>query len=288
MVLDKALSGFYDFLRLDRHLSENTLDSYRRDIKKFSVYCGDKLFDVNEEVLSEYVNTLKSKGKATATVARNMVSLRSLYSYLKKSGAIKVNPAKNLEMPRVEKKLPMILTGDEVLMLLEQPDKAQIKGCRDKAMLELLYATGIKVSELINLNISNVNLRRRMLTCNMRVIPLGKEAVKAVSDYLKNSRSYMVGIKTENALFVNMNGGRLTRQGFWKIIKSYKEEAGIDKEITPHMLRHSFAAHLLENGADLVSISEMMGLTDIASTTVYKKIVENKIFDVYKKAHPRA
>ena len=225
-------------------------------------------------------------------MSRSVVSLRALYSFLSAFGMIKRNPMENIDMPKSDRKLPMILDESETERLLNAPDESDLKGVRDKAMLELLYASGIKVSELISLNVSDINLRRGILSCSgsggTRTIPVGKHAVFAVSAYLKTVRPVMAQGSGEKALFVNCSGKRMSRQGFWKLIKTYKDAAEIDKEITPHMLRHSFAAHLLKNGADADSVSEMMGFSDSSSTLVYKKILENKIFDVYKRAHPRA
>jgi integrase/recombinase XerD len=209
-----------------------------------------------------------------------------------KNTLIDSDPTVDLDSPKVEKKLPQILSTHEVELLLDQPKCVDLKGYRDKAMLELLYATGIRVSELINLNLSEVNLELGFIKCNKglreRVIPIGSIAVSALIEYLNKSRNLLIQKPDEKALFVNINGGRLTRQGFWKIIKQYKNQAKINKDITPHTLRHSFAAHLLENGADLRSIQEMLGHSDISSTQVYAQIAKNKIKEVYKKTHPRA
>lgn len=290
--MKSALKQYHDFLKDVRHLSENTVLSYERDIKQFQRFYGGNLKTAGSDVFSSYIEEMQRHGCANATLSRNMVSLRSLYSFMKSSGLIKKDPTRHIQLPKVQKALPQILTSAEITRLLEQPSGTDAKSCRDKAMLELLYATGIKVSELIMLNVSNVNLRRGMLNCSIssksRIIPLGKIAVNAISTYLKTARNQMVASPDEVALFVNCNGTRMTRQGFWKVIKHYKEAAKIEKEITPHTLRHSFAAHLLENGADIDLIGEMMGLSDSASTAVYKKLIENRLFDVYKKAHPRA
>lgn len=290
--MEALLKQFIEFSDNERSLSKNTLESYTRDVLQFAKYAKRSLVEADDKLIASYIEGLKKKGKAVSTISRCMASLRSFYQFLYRCGKISFDPTANLQTPKVEKKLPQILTTEEVERLLEQPRCVDFKGWRDRAMLELLYATGIRVSELINADIGSLNLRRGLLTCvsgrKSRVIPLGTAAKNALSDYIKNARSYMVQNDEETALFVNCNGTRMTRQGFWKIIKHYKELAKIDKEITPHMLRHSFAAHLLENGADLVSIQEMMGLSDIASTAVYTKIMQNKIVDVYKKAHPRA
>lgn len=290
--MDAVINKFYDYMINTRHLADSTAVSYKSDILHFKEYIKKPLRRINEKDVSDYSDYLSKCGKSSSTVLRNLVSLRSLFSFMEKHGFIKQNPMEAVSIPKVDKKLPQILTTEETDRLLNAPAAKDAKGIRDKAMLELLYATGIKVSELIALNVSNVNLRRRMLICpggrGARVIPLGKQAVSSVSLYLKSARTSMLLSGEESALFVNCSGKRMSRQGFWKIIKSYQALSGIEKDITPHMLRHSFAAHLLQNGADLESIGEMMGLTDTASTAVYKKILENKIFDVYNKAHPRA
>lgn len=290
--MKKALIQYHNFLCDVRHLSNSTVLSYERDIKHFQNFFGKNLKKASCEDFTNYISEMKRHGSTDATVSRNMVSLRSLFSFMKESGLIKKDPTKEIDLPKVKKTLPQILTSAEISLLLETPSGNDPKSYRDKAMLELLYATGIKVSELISLNVSHINLRRGMLNCtisaNPRIIPLGNVAMKALNTYLKNGRNALISSADETALFVNYSGKRMTRQGFWKIVKHYKEKAEIDKEITPHTLRHSFAAHLLENGADIDLIGEMMGLTDSASTAVYKKIIENRLFDVYKKAHPRA
>jgi integrase/recombinase XerD len=239
-----------------------------------------------------YLLSLQKKGKASSTVSRTLASLRSFYIFMMQNGRISANPTSNLEAPHVEKKTPQILAGAEVELLLRQPCETDNKGIRDKAMLELLYATGIRVSELISLDITDINIPMSFIRCRggkkERIIPMGNKAKEALNNYIKNSRPYMIKDENEIALFVNCGGMRLSRQGFWKLIKHYRNEAGIQAEITPHTLRHSFAAHLLENGADLHSIQEMMGHSDISSTQVYSKLMNSKLKDVYAKAHPRA
>ena len=227
-----------------------------------------------------------------ATVTRSLASLKSFYTYLMGKGLVAVNPARGLSPARVERKLPHILTSKEVELFLEQPDPSDAKGCRDRAMLELLYATGIRASELINLNIQDLNLRSGVLYCRgskgVRSIPVYPSAVVAVSDYIYRMRGLITGPESGNALFVNLNGGRLTRQGFWKIVKGYATEAGITKEITPHTLRHSFALHLLENGASVKDIQTMMGHADISSTQVYVQLLDSHVKQVYNDCHPKA
>ena len=283
-----AFQKYHKFLSEVKNLSETTISSYERDIVQFQNFLDCNLKKATKNQLINYLEQKRRKGCSNSTISRNMVSLRSFFSYLENIGMIKKDPTKSLEMPHIEKHLPQILTESEITILLEGPHGDDAKALRDKAMLELLYATGIKVSELTSLNVSNINLRRGMLILNSRVVPLGKVAQKALNVYLKNGRTKLIKGTEETALFVNYNGKRMTRQGFWKLIKHYKESTGIEKEITPHTLRHSFAAHLLKNGADIDIIGEMMGLSDSASTAVYKKIIENRLFDEYKKAHPRA
>ena len=243
------------------------------------------------DTIQKYAAYLKSLGKSNNTIARNLSGLRSYYQYLVLSGGMDSNPAKTVKFDNAGRKYPEILTNAEVERLLEQPVLNHPKGFRDKAMLELLYATGIRVTELVEMNVSDVNLNLRMVRCrssrNERMIPLYPAAVQALDEYIKRIRPLMLEDDTE-ALFVNINGMRLTRQGFWKIIKEYAKSANINKDITPQTIRHSFASHLLENGADLKDIQEMLGHQDISSTQFYSKIIKNKYKDVYKKYHPRA
>ncbi|HOV26635.1 MAG TPA: site-specific tyrosine recombinase XerD [Pseudobacteroides sp.] len=294
--MEEIVQKFILFLEKDKRLSLNTLQSYRRDIEQYISYLKEinllNIANTNKTTVITYLLHLQKKGRAVSTISRNLASIRSLYQYLYKNSMIDSDPTADLDSPKVEKKLPQILSTHEVELLLDQPKCVDLKGYRDKAMLELLYATGIRVSELINLNLSEVNLEMGFIKCNKglreRVIPIGSIAVNALVEYLNKSRNLLIQKPDEKALFVNINGGRLTRQGFWKIIKQYKNQAKINKDITPHTLRHSFAAHLLENGADLRSIQEMLGHSDISSTQVYAQIAKNKIKEVYKKTHPRA
>ena len=289
------LKGYEGYLTAEKRASENTCSSYLRDVRQFLDYCareGLTAAAATTEELERYVRYLASRGKSAATVTRAMASLKSFYGYLMRGGYVSSNPARSVAPARAERKLPQILTSKEVELFLEQPECTDAKGCRDHAMLELLYATGIRVSELIELDVDHVSLSGGFLRCQgkgkERVIPLYATAVKALGDYLKNVRPQLVEDPQERALFVNMNGRRMSRQGFWKIIKHYQEKAGIRKDITAHTLRHSFAAHLLENGADLRSIQEMLGHADISSTQIYAQILKQKLQDVYIKAHPRA
>ncbi len=290
------IADYTNYLELERRSSDNTVSSYVRDVTQFSRYLmeveGTELPHCKAEHVEQYVSYMYGKGKSTASIARSVASLKSFYGYLQSRGVVRVNPAKSAAPVRSERKLPEILTGQEVELFLEQPQCVDAKGYRDRAMLELLYATGIRVSELIGLDIGDVNLSAGFIRCSSRgkdrIIPLYSAAVTALSEYMKDYRPRMVLYPREQALFVNMSGERMSRQGFWKIIKHYQEKAQIKKEITPHTLRHSFAAHLLENGADLRSIQEMLGHADISSTQIYSHMIKQKLQDVYHKAHPRA
>lgn len=287
--------AYETYLAEEKKAASNTMSSYLRDIRQFEHWLeteGTAVEQVVQEDVESYIRYLTSRGKSAATVTRSLASLKSFYSYLMSRGWVDRNPARGLAPAKVERKLPQILTSKEVELFLEQPDPSDAKGCRDRAMLELLYATGIRVSELIGLNLEHINLSAGFIRCvsrdKERIIPLYPAAIRALSDYLEHVRPQMLEHPDEPALFVNMSGERMSRQGFWKIIKHYQEKAGIQKEITPHTLRHSFAAHLLENGADLRSIQEMLGHADISSTQIYTQIVSQKLKDVYNKAHPRA
>ncbi len=291
-----AIMEYMDFMANVRHKSKNTLESYKRDISQYITYLGARQISGPEEASRKdvltYLNTLKQNGRADSTVSRVATSLRSFYMFLTMRGYTPEDPTLHLEGPHVEKKPPKTMSPKDVVRLMEQPDETDARGLRDKAMLEVLYATGIRVSELINLDIDDINCELKYVRCRSsrreRVIPMGNKAVSCLIEYISSSRNVLVHDSAERALFVNCNGGRLTRQGFWKLIKHYAKDAGIETEITPHMLRHSFAVHLLENGADLKSIQEMMGHADIASTQVYSAVVNTRLHDVYEKAHPRA
>ena len=289
-------AGFLEFLSDTKGASENTILSYRRDLKKFFHYLAqygiNDFNNITNITLSAYTLYLQNCRKASSTISRNIASLKCYFSYLYSSNKIKTNPATSMEAPKVDKKLPEILSVENVSLLLNQPDLSDSKGIRDKAMLEVLYATGMRVSELISLNVSDVNLNLELIHCSnkskTRVIPLGSKAIESLSCYLKSSRDLLIKNHDETSLFVNCNGHPMTRQGFWKIIKDYAKKAGITAEITPHTLRHSFAAHLIENGADLQSVQEMLGHSDISTTQMYAKLSKSRLKEVYSKAHPRA
>ena len=297
MVQDSvSLSRFQDYLKNERNSSDNTIASYMRDMRQLSEFLDahdlPNLLDAGEKELNIYLDFLRRSGKSPATVTRHIATMKRFYQYFFAAGEVIQNPAASLVGEKTEKKLPQILTSKEVELLLEQPECTDAKGYRDRAMLELLYATGIRVTELISLNVSDVSLAVGVIRCRKkdkeRVIPLYPKAVKALAEYMEFIRPQMIATPDEQSLFVNVNGERMTRQGFWKIVKTYQAKAHIEKDITPHTLRHSFAAHLLENGADLRSIQEMLGHSDLSSTQIYAHIVKKQLKDVYNEAHPRA
>ena len=286
---------YTQYLVEDKKASSNTVSSYLRDLNQFNIYCSNHHLDLNHirnENICAYLNYLFESGKSNATVARSLASIKGFFRFLTDAGTIKFNPAKAVTSVKAEKKLPQILTGDEVERLLAQPVCINFKGYRDKAMLELLYATGIRVSELISLNVADVNIAGSFIRCESkgreRIIPLYPLAVDALNVYIQNVRTKMIADASNPALFVNMNGERMSRQGFWKLIKCYQKKANIDKDITPYTLRHSFATHLLENGADLHSIQEMLGHSDISSTQIYAQLAKQRLKSVYNRSHPKA
>ena len=272
------IESYTDYLRNEKRASDNTVSSYVRDVHQFYAYLTDveemELTDCRPAQIERYIGYMTGHGKSSASIARSVASLKSFYNYLLSRGLVESNP------------------GKEVELFLEQPQCVDAKGYRDHAMLELLYATGIRVSELIGLDLDDLNLSAGFLRCasrgKERIIPLYPTAIRALTDYVRDIRPQILLDPQEPALFVNMSGERMSRQGFWKIIKQYQQKAQIDKDITPHTLRHSFATHLLENGADLRSIQEMLGHADISSTQIYSHMVKAKLQDVYHKAHPRA
>ncbi len=294
-IVTDEIARYEEYLVREKHASQNTVSSYLRDISQFADYLqarGPELLEVTAETVQSYMDWMLSRGKSAASVTRFLASVKSFYNFQIFSGKVKANPAKGVAAAKAERKYPKILTSKEVDLFLEQPQCVDAKGFRDHAMLELLYATGIRVSELITLDLEDLNLAAGFIHCSSkgkeRIIPLYRTAVKALQDYAWKIRPQLISDEEETALFVNMNGERMSRQGFWKIIKYYQEKAGIEKEITPHTLRHSFAVHLLENGADLRSIQEMLGHADISSTQIYTHVVKGNLKDVYQKAHPRA
>lgn len=292
----QVLNQYESYLRDEKKASQNTLSSYMRDIRQLADYLkthsGAEITSATGEDLEGYIAHLRESGKSVSTISRNVASIKNLYSYLGIHQVIRQSPATRLTTERGIQKLPEILTSQEVNLLLEQPNCIDAKGYRDKAMLELMYATGMRVTELIDLNVEDVNIARATVRCKSRnkerVIPIYPAAVKALDEYIRLVRPQMLADTHNPTLFVNVGGERMSRQGFWKLIKHYQKKAHIDKDITPHMLRHSFAAHLLENGADIRDIQEMLGHADVSSTQVYSMLLNKKLEQSYLRAHPRA
>ena len=291
------IHAYENYLVKVKKASGNTVSSYLRDIRQFAEWLQNRedtgLLNASQVNISTYLTYLQEQGRSAATASRVLASLKNFYAYAVSSGFLDRSPVTTgIHVDRGEKKLPQILTGKEVECLLAQPSCIDSKGFRDKAMLEVMYATGIRVTEMIDLNVDDVNLELGILKCSTakksRVIPLYPAALRALSVYLRDVRALMVSDPLEKALFVNVNGSRMSRQGFWKILKYYQSKAGIEKEITPHTLRHSFAVHLLENGADLNSLQELMGHSDISSTQLYTHMINQKLKNVYDKCHPKA
>jgi len=293
--MERAVEAFVSYLHNIKKSSTNTVMSYKRDLKKFTAFLETQgISDMNQVTptnLTAYVLYLEKNQFTPATVSRNIASIKAFYHFLFKERMVEEDISDVLHAPKIEKKMPGVMTMDQVTKLLEQPGGDAPKDVRDRAMLELLYATGIRVSELITLQVSDINLQMGFLVCKEsnkeRVIPFGNQARKALLEYMEKGRAAMIQDEKESTLFVNCFGQPMSRQGFWKLIKYYASKAGIEEEITPHTLRHSFAAHLIENGADLKSVQEMMGHSDIATTQVYANLNHNRIREVYTKAHPR-
>lgn len=293
--MEKEISAFITYLHNVKNTSNNTELSYKRDLEKVQHFMFSRGIteakDVTAQDLSDYVKYLEDNQFAAATVSRNIASLKAFYHYMLQEGLVGEDIAENLKAPKIEKKIPSIMSPDEVVRLLEQPSGDSPKEIRDKAMLELLYATGIRVTELITLKFSDVNMQMNFILCRdrskERIIPFGAAAKNALVKYLDGTREEMLENKASDVLFVNCSGQPMSRQGFWKLIKYYAKKADIKADITPHTLRHSFAAHLVENGADLRSVQEMLGHSDISTTQIYANLNHNHIREVYAKAHPR-
>lgn len=293
----KTVDDFLSYLTLSKGASRNTVSAYKRDLLGFTDFVSGishSLLSADCNDIAAYKKHLSVKGFSSSSVSRAMSSVRSFYKYLLVNGVIDENPARTVKNDKIEKKSFEILTSKEIELLLSQPDTGELKGIRDKAMLEMMYATGMKVTELVSLDVTDLNLPLGFVVCHGegsqkhdRTIFLYPTAVSALKEYLNSSRRFLAS-PTDNALFVNISGARMTRQGFWKILKGYVEAAGIKKTITPHTLRHSFATHLLENGADIHDIKEILGHSDIASTQVYADYIKSRIKDSYLKFHPRA
>ena len=290
------IQAYENYLSKVKQASSNTIASYMRDIRQFAQWLGHAenvdVIDATQQNIANFFAYLDNEGRTGATISRCLASLKNFYAYVVSSGFLEKTPVLDIHVDRGEKKAPQILTGREIELLLAQPACVDAKGYRDKAMLEVMYATGIRVTELIDLNVDDVNIDQGIIKCTTskksRIIPLYPAALKALAVYLRDIRKDMIDSPNEKALFVNISGVRMSRQGFWKILKHYQTTAHIEKEITPHTLRHSFAVHLLENGADLSSLQELMGHSDISSTQLYTHLVNQKIKSVYKNCHPKA
>lgn len=296
MFMLDLIQAYENYLSKVKKASTNTIASYMRDIRQYAQWLNDEfgidVIDATQLNISGFLSYLEDAGRTGATVSRNLASLKNFYAYVVSSGFLEKTPVTDIRINRGEKKLPQILTGQEIELLLAQPACVDAKGFRDKAMLEVMYATGMRVSELIALDLDDVNLDQGIIKCTSakksRLIPLYPAALKALTVYLRDIRGGMIASADEQALFVNIGGIRMSRQGFWKILKHYQAAAHIEKEITPHTLRHSFAVHLLENGADLGSLQELMGHSDISSTQLYTHLVNQRVKSVYEKCHPKA
>ena len=295
--MEGYITEYINFLTIERGLARNTQEAYRRDLRRFLVYLKkrefDLLTDVKQKTILDFLNLLQVEGKAMTSISRSLAAIKGFYRYLTQEQYLQYDPSANLETPKLFKRLPKVLDPEEVEELLRQPQSIDPAGLRDRAMLELMYATGVRVSELIGLDVQSAKLDSGYIRCfgkgsKERIVPLGSVAIQCLKKYLEHGRNKQLRSASTKALFLNHHGQRLTRQGFWKIIKAYAKRANITKDITPHTLRHSFATHLLENGADLRSVQEMLGHVDISTTQIYTHVTKNRIRTVYDKAHPRA
>ena len=296
--MEDQLKDFMHFLIVEKALAKNTIVSYERDLKTYLKYIKtvenvQTINDIGRIQIVHYLGHLKEQGKSSRTIARNIASIRAFHQFLLREKVADQDPSVHIETPQLERTLPKVLNLQEVESLLEAPKPNTHYGLRDKAMLELLYATGIRVSELIGLNLDDAHLTMGFVRCigkgnKERIIPLGRTAAEAIQQYLEKGRPQFIKNSREVSLFVNHHGRRLTRQGFWKILKGLTDKAGIEKELTPHTLRHSFATHLLENGADLRAVQEMLGHSDISTTQIYTHVTKTRLKDVYSQFHPRA
>mgnify|MGYP001008434122 CR=1 FL=1 len=293
---DSQLNDFLTFLRVERGLAENTVHSYRYDLDQYASFLKSKGLtfpEATESIIFSFLNYQRQQNRGARTRSRKLAAIRGLYRFLLQEGQIAADPTENMTSPKLEKNLPRVLSVQDIDLLLSQPNTGTVIGLRDKAMLELLYASGMRVSEMLGLDTEHLNLDLGFVRCfgkgsRERVIPIGEVACRCIKEYLSHSWLKLRKKSFERAVFLNNHGRRLTRQGFWKILKGYAGRAGIKKEITPHVLRHSFATHLLENGADLRAVQEMLGHADISTTQIYTHLSQRKLREVYEKSHPRS
>ncbi|WP_096434777.1 site-specific tyrosine recombinase XerD [Alteribacter populi] len=296
--MDKALEDYLHYLVVEKGLSSNTTQAYRRDLSQYLHYMKqveqiDSLNDVHRSNIVSFLFHLKESDRAATTISRNISSIRSFHQFLIREGRSTQDPSVHIDIPKAEKRLPKVLSPAEVEALLEAPDRSNLLGIRNKAMLEMLYATGLRVTELCTMNLADLHLQMGFVNCvgkgnKERIIPLGREATSALKAYLRYSRPQLLKKQRHDVLFVNHHGRQMSRQGFWKVLKQMTKDARIEKELTPHTLRHSFATHLLENGADLRAVQEMLGHADISTTQIYTQVSKTRLKDVYANFHPRA
>lgn len=296
--MEELILEFLNYISVERGLSKNTIEAYTRDLKQFALFMkdsglGDAAEDVTPRTLVNYLNALKQKKMGPSSVARKLAAIKSFFHYLHRERRMRLDPSVTIDSPKLPQRLPKVLSALEIKCLLEQPGVADPPGLRDRAMLELLYATGVRVSELVSITLLDLNLEMGYIRCigkgsKERIVPLGHVAQSAIQRYLDRGRPFIVKRPTENTLFLNQHGRKMTRQGFWLIIRAAAKRAGIEKTVTPHMLRHSFATHLLENGADLRAVQEMLGHVDISTTQIYTHVTRTRLKEVYDKTHPRA
>ncbi len=293
-----ALEDYIHFLKVERQLSANTTTSYRRDLEEYlnflQISGHEVIDDVDRQVILSHLQALKDSGKSSRTISRHISSIRSFHQFMLREKVASQDPTVHLELPKLEQKLPRVLSMQEVEQLIAAPDDSKPQGIRDEALLEILYGTGMRVSELIGLDMDDIHLSMGFVRVfgkggKERIIPLGGRAIQSCKRYINEARPIFIEkLKSADALFVNMRGARLTRQGCWKLLKAHASFAGIEKELTPHILRHSFATHLIENGADLRAVQEMLGHADISTTQIYTHVSRTRLKEVYVQFHPRA
>ncbi len=290
------IDSFEKYIMREKNAAENTVNAYIKDLEHFEVFIKERgirdLTDVSNADIVAYLMELKKEDKSRSTVNRKLTSIRTFYKFLVKEGRLKDNPAENIKSPRIEKKDIEFLSIEDIDRLMSLPDETP-KGKRDRAMLELMYATGIRASELIDMKLDDCNMRMGFVKCSgehskARIIPIGRPARVALEDYIYDVRPALLRGSKSQSLFVNYVGESMTRQGLWKILKEYGDKAGFEVKLTPQVIRNSFAVHMLQNGADIKSIQELMGHEDIAATQAYLAVTKNRIKDVYDRAHPRA